>query len=701
MEINMKILYNRFVKAIAMLLLLVTAVITIGGIGGMYYTYSNDSVKNKENPDFNKTRLAKSLVENSSFRLYRYIRDEMDQYMVGYYDDDGAYRYYNETVDATYYDDAGNTDDDNYNSENETTAYDNENTDVSSNAHNMTDGSHSIDEEYDNAIEKVSKETSYLQVVNDLMSDEYVNYKYKMYYNDKIIISNVNDDDDIVKISTTTLTVGDRKYITIENYLNKNLEKGDVIYKKYQVFDIITKNYNVIKYATIISGILAVILCMYIMVVAGYNGQGELELNWIDTIPLEIIIFIAFLVQYMTAFIISESGTYELGRMMDGIFFIAIGSVWYIFTINIFISILSRLKNKVLFKNSITSKIIKFIIKCVKNVVVNLDKKWKAIITIGGCFFWECVLFIINISAQSMIIWFIWFIFKIVEFFLLMYAFSLLLELRDRIKSVHDGNTENAALNKPMPGLFGESNEYITDISAGLEKAVAEKVKSEQLKAELITNVSHDIKTPLTSIINYIDLMNKEDIQNEKVREYICVAYKQSLRLKKLTEDIVEASKASTGNIEVKSYKINICEIISQSVGEYTDKFEQLNITVVFDESDKGYEAMADGRLLWRVIENLFTNICKYALEGTRLYIDVSQEEKYVKIYIKNISKYKLNIPGDELMERFVRGDLSRTTSGNGLGLSIAKSLVELQKGYFDIDINGDLFTAIITLPRD
>lgn len=700
MEINMKILYNRFVKAIAMLLLLVTAVITIGGIGGMYYTYSNDSVKNKENPDFNKTRLAKSLVENSSFRLYRYIRDEMDQYMVGYYDDDGVYRYYNETVDATYYDDAGNTDDDNYNSENETTAYDNENTDVSSNAHNMTDGSHSIDEEYDNAIEKVSKETSYLQVVNDLMSDEYVNYKYKMYYNDKIIISNVNDDD-IVKISTTTLTVGDRKYITIENYLNKNLEKGDVIYKKYQVFDIITKNYNVIKYATIISGILAVILCMYIMVVAGYNGQGELELNWIDTIPLEIIIFIAFLVQYMTAFIISESGTYELGRMMDGIFFIAIGSVWYIFTINIFISILSRLKNKVLFKNSITSKIIKFIIKCVKNVVVNLDKKWKAIITIGGCFFWECVLFIINISAQSMIIWFIWFIFKIVEFFLLMYAFSLLLELRDRIKSVHDGNTENSALNKPMPGLFGESNEYITDISAGLEKAVAEKVKSEQLKAELITNVSHDIKTPLTSIINYIDLMNKEDIQNEKVREYIGVAYKQSLRLKKLTEDIVEASKASTGNIEVKSDKINICEIISQSVGEYTDKFEQLNITVVFDESDKGYEAMADGRLLWRVIENLFTNICKYALEGTRLYIDVSQEEKYVKIYIKNISKYKLNIPGDELMERFVRGDLSRSTSGNGLGLSIAKSLVELQKGYFDIDINGDLFTAIITLPRE
>lgn len=293
----MKILYNRFVKAIAMLLLLVTAVITIGGIGGMYYTYSNDSVKNKENPDFNKTRLAKSLVENSSFRLYRYIRDEMDQYMVGYYDEDGVYRYYNETVDATYYDDAGNTDDDNYNSENETTAYDNENTDVSSNAHNMTDGSHSIDEEYDNAIEKVSKETSYLQVVNDLMSDEYINYKYKMYYNDKIIISNVNDDD-IVKISTTTLTVGDRKYITIENYLNKNLEKGDVIYKKYQVFDIITKNYNVIKYATIISGILAVILCMYIMVVAGYNGQGELELNWIDTIPLEIIIFIAFLVQY-------------------------------------------------------------------------------------------------------------------------------------------------------------------------------------------------------------------------------------------------------------------------------------------------------------------------------------------------------------------------------------------------------------------
>jgi signal transduction histidine kinase len=235
------------------------------------------------------------------------------------------------------------------------------------------------------------------------------------------------------------------------------------------------------------------------------------------------------------------------------------------------------------------------------------------------------------------------------------------------------------------------------------------------MKTELITNVSHDIKTPLTSIINYVDLLEKENITGEPEASYIEVLARQSARLKKLIEDLVEASKASTGNVQVELTYMDINMLIDQATAEYVDKLADKNIQLVVSKSNQAAYAMADGRHLWRVFDNLLNNACKYAMPGTRVYVttnvvdtqgnkisdinNIDVRNVYVKIEFKNISKEPLNISSDELMERFVRGDSSRNTEGSGLGLSISRSLCQLQSAYFDVSIDGDLYKAIITFP--
>ena len=221
-------------------------------------------------------------------------------------------------------------------------------------------------------------------------------------------------------------------------------------------------------------------------------------------------------------------------------------------------------------------------------------------------------------------------------------------------------------------------------------------MKSERLKTELITNVSHDIKTPLTSIINYVDLMKQEEIEDEKVKEYLQVLDNKSQRLKKLTEDLVEASKASSGNIKLTMEKLNVKELIKQVSGEFEDKFEKRGLEIIENLPEEDIFIEADSRYMFRVMENMYVNISKYALENSRVYIDIEKNGDTAKISLKNISQDQLNISVDELMQRFVRGDSSRTTEGSGLGISIAKSLTELQKGKFNIYLDGDLFKVEI-----
>ena len=233
-----------------------------------------------------------------------------------------------------------------------------------------------------------------------------------------------------------------------------------------------------------------------------------------------------------------------------------------------------------------------------------------------------------------------------------------------------------------------------------MSKAVEERMKSERLKMELITNVSHDIKTPLTSIINYVDLLQKEELHNEKAAEYLEVLERQSSKLKKLIEDLVEASKASSGNISVVKEELDVGVFLIQTVGEFEEKLSAAGLELIINKPEETFYILADGRHLWRVVDNLMNNICKYAQPHSRVYVNLGTQSEYVEITFRNMSKFPLNISSDELTERFVRGDKSRNTEGHGLGLSIAKSLVEIMGGELQIVIDGDLFKVILQFQR-
>jgi len=243
-----------------------------------------------------------------------------------------------------------------------------------------------------------------------------------------------------------------------------------------------------------------------------------------------------------------------------------------------------------------------------------------------------------------------------------------------------------------------EQAENLNRIHASVQTAVEKQLKSERLKTELITNVSHDIKTPLTSIVNYVDLLKKQDVQDETAQEYIEVLDRQSTRLKKLIEDLMEASKASTGNINVNLAPLDSVELVKQVAGEYVDRLRDKGLELMVSLPQREVPVLADGQLLWRVFDNLLSNAQKYSQPGTRVYLDLQEAGGQVVVTFRNISAYSLNISGDELMERFVRGDSSRHTEGSGLGLSIARSLIELMNGHFGIVIDGDLFKAQVML---
>jgi signal transduction histidine kinase len=270
--------------------------------------------------------------------------------------------------------------------------------------------------------------------------------------------------------------------------------------------------------------------------------------------------------------------------------------------------------------------------------------------------------------------------------------------IKEGVEKIKDGDIHHT-IDVGGKGEFARLAANINSITDGLNKAVDSELKSERLKTELITNVSHDIRTPLTSIITYVDLLKKEKL-SLKAEEYVEVLDQKSKRLKILTDDLFDAAKASSGSIPVQLERIDIISLITQGLGEVSDKIEDYDLAFKFNYPKEKVYVAADGKLLWRSIENVLSNIFKYALKGSRVYIDVEDLGSEVLLTFKNISAYELNISADELMERFKRGDESRTSQGSGLGLSIAESLIDIQKGKFTIQVDGDLFKSMITLPK-
>ena len=270
--------------------------------------------------------------------------------------------------------------------------------------------------------------------------------------------------------------------------------------------------------------------------------------------------------------------------------------------------------------------------------------------------------------------------------------------LRDTAQKMSQGKLEEKVENKYLLGCFGEFAEHLNALGDTCVEAARQQMKSERMKSELITNVSHDIKTPLTSIINYVDLLQKTDDEAERA-DYLEVLDRQSQRLKKLIEDLMEMSRASSGNVSVEITPTDVTEAVNQALGEFADKLDAAQLTPVFRAPDRQLYMQADGRLAWRVLSNLLSNVVKYALPGTRVYVDLTSEGRWIVCSIKNISREELNISAEELTERFVRGDEARNTEGSGLGLNIARSLMELQKGQLRLLVDGDLFKVTLIFP--
>ncbi len=352
--------------------------------------------------------------------------------------------------------------------------------------------------------------------------------------------------------------------------------------------------------------------------------------------------------------------------------------------------------------------VIRFIIRCIKKIVralaslrSGLPLIWKTVLAVGVvCTSELFVLFLWWLwNAEPGWLYFWWFAGKVLLIPFVFYIAIQLKKLKQGGKEILSGKLNYRIDTSGMPTELREHGETLNSIGDSIALAVDEKLKSERLKTELITNVSHDIKTPLTSIINYVDLLKKEEFENERMKDYVDVLDRQSARLKKLVNDLVEASKATTGNIPVKLSRLEANLLVSQVLGEYEGRLNDAALVLIFAKSNEPVHILADGSLMWRVFDNLMSNICKYAQNGTRVYVSVEKAGDRAVITLKNISAFPLNISEDELMERFVRGDSSRSTEGSGLGLSIANSLCTLQNAKLTIYVDGDLFKAKVEIP--
>ena len=368
-----------------------------------------------------------------------------------------------------------------------------------------------------------------------------------------------------------------------------------------------------------------------------------------------------------------------------------------------YLSLVRRIKAGTLWKNSLIRKVLKWIGKCSGKLADfarafsrNTAEKIKVLLVGGAFLFLQFLIIGCVFSGAGVFLLALMAVDVAVMIFAIRKADGLDL-IMDGLKKISDGELQYKIKTDTLTGKQKVMAEYINNIGSGLDAAVENSLKKERMQTELITNVSHDLKTPLTSIINYVDLMKRENPTDPKIQEYLRILDEKSQRLKVLTEDVVEASKASTGNIKLEMNDIDFVEMVQQVIGEFEEKFQEKNLTMMVHFTDEPSIIYADGQRMWRVLENVFGNVVKYAMEGTRVYAEISNRNKKVTFSLKNISAQPLNISADELTERFIRGDVARNTEGSGLGLSIAKSLTELQGGEFKLYLDGDLFKVMIT----
>ena len=448
-----------------------------------------------------------------------------------------------------------------------------------------------------------------------------------------------------------------------------------------------------------VSLILGIIGIVIVLVLVSYLTvtTGKIDLNSriyakdFDRIPVEAIVL-------MIAGEIALIG-YSMMRLLNTLYLNAVlvgsYSVLIIFAnmigLSAYLSLVRRVRTRNVWKRSVILRLTAGIRKCILNrkITVRIVLYYLSllILNIGCCFFLNQLEWIVLIAFDLGFLYF------------LLREGVQRSQINEGIEQLKNGDIHYQFDLEKFHGSNRDMAENLNLIGSGIQKTVAENLKSERLKTDLITNVSHDIKTPLTSIINYIDLLKRQNVQDEKAVEYLKILENKSQRLKHLTEDLLEASKISSGNIKLEYMKLNFKELLLQTNGEFSEKFETKGLELVVRVPDGPVFIWADGRRIWRIVENLYNNVFKYAMPNTRVYVDIKVENERMEFSIKNISEQALNIEASELTERFIRGDISRSTEGSGLGLSIAKNLTELQNGEFSIYLDGDLFKVTVVFP--
>ena len=442
----------------------------------------------------------------------------------------------------------------------------------------------------------------------------------------------------------------------------------------------------------IFAGLLALVAFIMLMCVSGKRPEDEkIHHGLLGGMPFDIMTAGMFLI---IMFYLMVADYWFFNGVEETAILIILLPVMIALFMGYCMSFATRLKEHSIIRKSFIAIVLRWIWRVIKGI----PAAWRWLLLIAADFFVNFGLLAIVYHDGDIAILFL-FLKTLVLIGLAVFHAAKNKALERGAEAISRGNLEYQVDTSGMVAEQRRTGEYLNTIAKGMSIAVEQRTKSERMKTELITNVSHDIKTPLTSIINYAGLIAKEPCNNEKHAEYCEVLTRQSEKLKRLIENLVEASKAATGNLEVHLAPCDAGIFLTQASGEYDDKLAEANLTLVVKQPEENLRIMADGRHMWRVFDNLMNNICKYSVPGTRVYLTLERDRNMAQFLFKNTSKEILDISEEELMERFVRGDSSRNTEGNGLGLSIAKSLAQLQKGWLRIETDGDLFKAILRFP--
>ena len=495
-----------------------------------------------------------------------------------------------------------------------------------------------------------------------------------------------------------------------ENYLyfvsvDKDFPVLDRIKQEKLVYDKFEPWLVPVMAGSVLALILALAGVVILTIGAGRNNEDKkVHLNFFDRCYTEIVAVVVFMIWLMgTSVIVQAMDDEEMRIVWKTIGFGTLGLWFGIWFLAGWLSLVRRIKARSLWRDSLLRHILLLVRKCFSkcsDLLVflggNMISRVKIILLFGIFIFLQFMFTGMTVEGGSALSLLLMIVMDCAVLYYLIKKAWGREQIIAGLKKITDGDLQYKIPTEKLSGEQEMVADYINHIGEGLDAAVENSLKNERMKTELITNVSHDIKTPLTSIINYVDLLKRENPEDPKIRGYLEVLENKAQRLKVLTEDVVEASKASTGNIALEMTDLNFIELVHQVIGEFEEKFEERNLTMVVHFDEEEAIICADGRRLWRVLENVFGNVSKYAMENTRVYVDVKVDRPNVQLSLKNISAQPLNISAEELTERFIRGDVSRNTEGSGLGLSIAKDLVQLQGGEFKLYLDGDLFKVTI-----